>query len=77
MNIALSKIELTQQLLATKNQAIIKHMQAVFATQEDDLWDEMPDAVQQSVNRGLQQASKNLLKDHSQVRKKYNKWLKK
>jgi hypothetical protein len=52
-------------------------MQAVFATQEDDLWDEMPDAVQQSVNRGLQQASKNLLKDHSQVRKKYNKWLKK
>ncbi len=49
----------------------------MFATQENDLWDEMPNAVQESVNRSLQQASKNQLKDHSQVMKKYNKWLKK
>jgi len=45
MNIAQSKIELTQQLLATNIPAIIKHLQAAFATQANDLWDDMPKAL--------------------------------
>ena len=77
MNIAQSKIELTQQLLATNDPAIIKHLQAVFATQDHDLWDDMPKALQESIDKGLAQADNRQLKSHDEVMKKYSKWLKK
>ncbi len=41
------------------------------------LWDEMPDEIQQSVERGIKQADKGELKSHDVVMKKYKKWLEK
>ena len=65
------------QLLNTNNTALIKHIKALFETQDVDLWDEMPDEIKQSVERAINQADKGEIKSHSDVMKKYKKWLKK
>ncbi|CAN5364161.1 hypothetical protein BH10BAC1_BH10BAC1_03030 [soil metagenome] len=77
MNVAVTKVELVKQLLNSNNTALINHIKALFETQDLDLWDEMPDDIKQSVERGLKQADKGELKSHSEVMKKYKKWLKK
>lgn len=43
--------------------------------QHADWWDELPVAVQESVKRGEKQAENEELKPHSEVFKKYEKWL--
>jgi len=42
-----------------------------------DLWDNLPDSVKKSAERGLEQADKGELKLHAEVMKKYKIWLKK
>ena len=73
----MTKVELIKQLLNTNNTALIKHIKALFETQDVDLWDEMPDEIKQSVERAINQADKGEIKSHSDVMKKYKKWLKK
>ena len=77
MNLAITKIELAKQLLNTNNAALINHIKALFETQNVDLWDEMPDDVRKSVERGLKQSESRETKSHEEVMKKYKKWLKK
>ncbi len=77
MKLEISKIELAQKVLASKNKDLINHLKAVFATQENDIWDSYPDALKQSINKGIEQANNNQFKDHKEVMKKYKKWLKK
>ncbi|MCW3103994.1 MAG: hypothetical protein JWO09_2434 [Bacteroidetes bacterium] len=77
MNVAVTKVELVKQLLNSNNTALIKHIKALFETEDSDFWDEMPADIKQSVERGLKQADKGELKSHSDVMKKYKKWLKK
>ncbi len=77
MNLAATKIELAKQLLNTNNAALINHIKALFETQNVDLWDEMPEDVRKSVERGLKQSESGETKSHEQVMKKYKKWLKK
>lgn len=77
MNLAVTKIELAKQLLNTNNAALINHIKALFETQDVDLWDEMPDEVKKSVERGLKQSENGETKSHEKVMKKYKKWLKK
>lgn len=77
MNIATTKIELAKQILNTENKNLIKYIKTLFDSQETDLWDELPDAVKRSAERGIAQANKGELKSHAEVMKKYKKWLKK
>lgn len=77
MNIALTKLELAKRLLATNDKAIINHFMAVFTTQTEDWWDQLPSEVKQSVNRGLKQSGAGESIPHHQVMKRYKKWSKK
>lgn len=77
MNIATTKIELAKQILNAENKTLIKYIQSLFETQDMDFWDELPERVKRSAERGLAQADAGELKSHSEVMKKYKKWLKK
>lgn len=77
MKLENSKIELAQQILASNNKDLINHLTAVFATQENDIWDEYSDDLKQSINKGIEQANNGELKSHTEVMKKYRKWQKK
>lgn len=77
MNIAATKIELAKQILNTENKTLIKYIQSLFETQDADLWDELPDRVKRSAERGLAQADAGELKSHAEVMKKHKKWPKK
>ena len=68
MNIAATKLELTKQLLNTTDKGIINHIKAVFETRTQDWWDELPDEIKASVERGLRQSERGETKPH--LRKK-------
>jgi hypothetical protein len=77
MNVAELKVELTKELLNTNNTGLIKHIKALFETQENDWWDELPDEVKASAERAIKQADRGELKSHKEVMARYKKWLKK
>ncbi len=77
MNIASIKIELAKQLLSTQNTSLIKHIQAVFKTQYEDFWNEVPKEIKLSAEKAMKQADKGNFKSHDEVMKKHRKWRKK
>ena len=77
MNIALTKLELAKQLLNTNDKDIINHIKAVFSTRTEDWWEELPDEIKLSVEKGLKQSESGQTIPHEQVMKRYKKWLKK
>ncbi|MGP8214394.1 MAG: hypothetical protein ACLQQ4_02395 [Bacteroidia bacterium] len=77
MDIAAIKIELASKLLNTKDKELINYIKAIFSTQPEEWWDELPAPIKESVTRGLKQAEKGETIPHEQVMKKYKKWLKK
>ena len=77
MNITSTKLELAKQLLATTDRALINHLKAVFETQNNNWFKELPAEIQMSVSRGLEQSEKNQSIPHDKARKIYKKWLKK
>ena len=44
---------------------------------EPDLWDDLPESVKESIEKGIEQAEKGDTKPHDEVMKKYSKWLSK
>lgn len=77
MNIAAVKVELAKQLLSTQNTGLIKHIQAIFETQEKDFWNELPNEIKLSAQKAMKQADKGEFKTHEEVMKKVGKWRKK
>jgi hypothetical protein len=77
MNIAATKIEIAKQIFNTNNKNLISYIKTLFETQDTDLWDELPDSVKKSAERGLAQADRGEFKSHAEVMKKYKKWVKK
>ena len=45
-----------------------------FANEEDEWWDSVEDAAQQSIKRGLKQAKEGNVIPHAAIMKKYQKW---
>lgn len=77
MDVASTKIELASKLLNTNDKELIGYIKAIFSTQPEDWWDELPSQIKDSVTRGIKQADKGETIPHSEVIKKYKKWLKK
>ena len=77
MNLAATKVELVKRLLNTQNTGLIKHIQALFETQEKDFWNEVPDEIKRSAEKAMKQADRGEYKSHEEVLKKYRKWRKK
>jgi hypothetical protein len=77
MDVATTKLELVKLLLNTSDKGIIEHIKAVFNTQSEAWWEELPDEIQKSVIRGVQQSDKGQTITHEEAMKPYKKWLKK
>ena len=73
MNIASTKIELAKRLLATEDKEVINYIKAIFDTQGEDWFESLPDAVQESVKKGLAQAKKGEAVPHADVMTRYDK----
>lgn len=77
MSLAATKLELVQRLLETEDKNVIKYIKALFDSHEGSWYDELPDEVKKSVDKGLDDARNGKVTPHADVRKKYQKWLKK
>lgn len=76
MSITATKLELAKQLLNTNDKSIINYIKAIFETQSN-WYEELPEEIKVSVQRGLKESEKGETVPHAQVMKKYSKWLKK
>lgn len=77
MNLATTKLELAKRLLATDDKDIIKNIKAILDAHEQNWFEELPTEIQSSVKKGLDDSQKGKVTPHAEVRKKYQKWLKK
>ncbi len=67
MNIEAEKIELLKLILETEDEAVIQEIKGVFKRNEPDFWDDLPDQVKESINRGLEDVAQNRVHNHNQV----------
>lgn len=77
MNVAAVKLELAKRLLNTTDKNIINYVKAIFDTQKENWWDELPAEIKLSVERGLKQSANGETMPHADMKKHYEKWLKK
>ena len=75
MNIATAKVDLAKKILNTNDKAIIGYIQSIFEGQSDNWFEELPESVQASVERGVKQSERGEGRPHAEVIKKYKKWL--
>ena len=75
MNVNSVKLELAKRLLNTNDKNIINYLKAIFDTQDDNWWAELPDEIKMSVEKGLRQSERGETVSHAEARKKYRKWL--
>lgn len=76
MNVTAVKLELAKRLLNTNDKNIINYIKAIFDTQKENWWDELPAEIKLSVERGLAQSQKGETILHADMKKRYQKWLK-
>jgi predicted transcriptional regulator len=77
MNISETKIALAKKLLDSDDKELIKNVKAIFETRNADWYEELPEAIQISVSKGLKQSERKETVPHAEVMKSYKKWLKK
>jgi predicted transcriptional regulator len=79
MNIQAEKLEIMRLIMDTDDKSIIDQLKAFFQTRPTSkVWfDDLPDAVKESVERGLAQSERGEVIPHSEVKRKYEKWLSK
>lgn len=77
MSMQTEKLEIIQMLLETKDRGILKQMRALFdkTHKGEDFWDEMPDKVKESAERGIRQSEAGEGIPHKEAVKKLTKWL--
>jgi len=77
MDIQAEKLKIIEMLLETTDRDLIKQMRALFdrSHKEVDFWDEMPDEIKESVERGIRQADAGEGIPHEEAVKKLAKWL--
>ncbi|MVN19941.1 hypothetical protein [Mucilaginibacter arboris] len=67
MNIEAEKIELLKLILETEDEAVIQEIKSVFKKQELDFWNQLPDSVKVSINRGIEDVEAGRTQKHDQV----------
>lgn len=71
------KAELAKRILETEDKKIIGYIQAIFDNNVDKWEEEMPEYVRKSIDRAEEDSKAGRTTPHSEVMKKYKKWLKK
>lgn len=77
MNIIAAKKNLAKRILETEDKEIINYVKAILDNQSNNWFEELPEEIKVSVERGLRQSAKGESRPHTEVMKKYQKWLKK
>ncbi|TCO10506.1 hypothetical protein [Natronoflexus pectinivorans] len=76
MDVQAKKLELVQMILNTDRPNLLEKVSQILKQEnEADWWDELPFSVQESVKKGMEQAKRGETRAHSEVMKKYQKWL--
>ena len=76
MNLQARKLELIQMILNTDRPNLLEKVSQILKQEKEaDWWDELPLSVQESVKKGMEQAKRGETRPHSEVMKKYQKWL--
>lgn len=71
MNTENTRQELAKKILSTENKEILSYIRAIFESHPDSWFNDLPEAVKASVNRGLDQSKKKEIRPHAEVMKKY------
>jgi hypothetical protein len=67
MDIQAEKIALMKLLLETDSEEIISKVKSVFKKEEYDFYDDLPEHVKESVQRGLKDVEEGKVRDHEFV----------
>jgi hypothetical protein len=65
------KLDLVKKIIDTKDPEILAYIQALFETQTDNWFEELPDDVKVSVEQGIQQADQGEGRPHAEVIEKF------
>ncbi|MBJ7429329.1 MAG: hypothetical protein JHD28_10300 [Bacteroidia bacterium] len=77
MTIEALKLDLTRKIMDSNNLQLINHIKAIFDTEQDNWFDELPNEIQNSVNIGLKQSENNEGISHKEAMIAIEEWLKK
>ncbi|MEO7871011.1 MAG: hypothetical protein ABIT08_00330 [Bacteroidia bacterium] len=77
MNIQSEKLKLIEWLVALQDKTIIEKLKYLKENISDsaDWWDTISEAEKESIDRGLKDVENGRTTPHSEIRKKYEKWL--
>lgn len=77
MNNVELKSDLHSLIDRVEDTTILNAIRAILSKEvkQGDFWDDLPLCVQESVSRGMEQAKIGESSPHSEVMKKYEKWL--
>ena len=74
-NIETKKLALIQWLTSLNDVSMIDKILELKNKESKDWWNEISDEEKESIEKGLSDAESGKLKPHSEIRKKYEKWL--
>jgi predicted transcriptional regulator len=78
MNIASEKLDIIQWISGINDKIILEQLKKIkdsYSTKKQDWWETLSIEEKQSIERGLEDAKNGKVTPHSEVRKKYEKWL--
>ena len=75
MNIQSEKIQLAKMILELESEKVLKHLKAILSSYDTDLWDNLNESQKASIKLARTQIKRGEGKSHSEVMKKYKKWL--
>lgn len=77
MDIQSEKLKLIEWLISLQDQTVIEKLKFLRDNLSDtsDWWDTISEAEKESIDRGLKDIDSGRITPHSEVRKKYGKWL--
>ena len=74
-NIESKKLPLIRWLTSLNDVSMIDKILELKNKESKDWWNEISDEEKESIEKGLSDAESGKLKPHSEIRKKYEKWL--
>ena len=77
MNSTTEKLHIIQWIAGLKDKTVLSKIKKLKdSTKPSDWWDEISNAEKLSIERGLKDIKEGKIKSHTQVRKRYEKWIK-
>ena len=71
MNIQLEKLELMKLLQETNNPSIIKSIKKIFQKEQNDWWDELPNAAKEGIKEGLEDIKNGRVVSFDEVKEQF------